>query len=162
MLLVGTSYQQESSPLIHPVLQPRRQRRDAARENGEDVRPRAGVGRQDRTLPQAAGAGMQSLSCHYNLVGIELSTDEVWQWQEKAHIAIRKCVAQEDMYWACLFFLLVCSAVNENQTNRPNRHGQYISSCATQCGHEIGTLVRKYHNQQAVWFARSEGLLTPL
>ena len=56
MLLVGTSYQS----LIHPVLQPRRQRRDAARENGEDVRPRAGVGRQDWALPQAAGAGMQS------------------------------------------------------------------------------------------------------
>ena len=75
MLVVGTSYQQESSPLIHPVLQPRRQRRDAARENGEDVRPRAGVGRQDRTLPQAAGAGMQSQACHNNRVGIELSTD---------------------------------------------------------------------------------------
>ena len=73
MLLVGTSYQLESSSLIHPVLQPRRQRRDAARENGEDVRPRAGVGRQDWTLPQAAGTGMQSPACHNNRVGIELS-----------------------------------------------------------------------------------------
>ena len=86
MLLVGTSYQQESPSLIHPVLQPRRQRRDAARENGEDVRPRAGVGRQDRTLPQAAGAGMQSPACHNKRVSIELSTDlcKVSQCQEKA------------------------------------------------------------------------------
>ena len=86
MLLVGTSYQLASPSLIHPVLQPRRQRRDAARENGEDVRPRAGVGRQDRTLPQAAGAGMQSQACHNNRVGIELSTDlcEVAQFPEKA------------------------------------------------------------------------------
>ena len=93
MLLVGTSYQQESPSLIHPVLQPRRQRRDAARENGEDVRPRAGVGRQDRTLPQAAGAGMQSQACHNNRVGIELSTDLCEVSQE--HIRKATCLQRQ-------------------------------------------------------------------